>query len=60
MKTLKLNRMEGIEGGMPCGVAIGLYATAFIGLAMATGGASIAVAAVGFGGSIWGVFDSCD
>ena len=52
--------MEKTEGGkMSCGVALGFYAAAFIGAAMATGGASIAIGLIGMGGSIWGVIDNC-
>lgn len=44
---------------MPCGVAVACYAAAFIGICAATGGVAVVAAAVGFGGSVWGVFDSC-
>ena len=61
MKTLSLEQMEVIEGGlfkMPCSVALVLYGAAFISLCAATGGAAI-VAAVGFGASIYDVFAAC-
>ena len=39
MKTLSLEQMEKTEGGkMSCGAALGFYAAAFIGAALATGG----------------------
>ena len=60
MKKLNLEQMGKIEGGkMPCGVALGFYAAGFIGAALATGGASIAIGLIGMGGTIWGVFDAC-
>jgi hypothetical protein len=60
MKTLSLEQMQKTEGGkMSCGAALGFYAAAFIGAALATGGASIAIGLIGMGGSIWGVIDNC-
>ena len=45
--------------GMPCGAAVGFYAVAFVGLCFATGGIALGIAAVGYGGAIWSVFDAC-
>ena len=60
MKKLSMEDMANTEGGkMPCGAALGFYAAAFIGAALATGGASIAIGLIGMGGTIWGVIDSC-
>jgi len=60
MKKLNFEQMSQIQGGkMPCGAALGFYAAAFIGTALATGGASIVVGLIGMGGSIWGVIDNC-
>jgi hypothetical protein len=60
MKTLSLEQMEDIEGGkMSCGAALGFYAAAFIGAALATGGATLVVGLIGMGGTIWGVIDNC-
>jgi len=60
MKALALEQMARTGGGkMPCGAALGFYAVAFIGAAMATGGVAIAVGLIGMGGSIWSVIDSC-
>ena len=59
MKKLNFEQMEGIEGGMSCGVALALYGAAFIGAALATGGAAIVFSLVGLGGSIWSAIDSC-
>ena len=44
---------------IPCGAAVAFYAVAFVGLCAATGGIGVACAVVGFGGSVWGVFESC-
>lgn len=60
MKKLELTQMENVEGGMPCGVALGLYGLTFIGASLATGGVAIAIGLATLGGSIWGVIDSCN
>ena len=67
MKTKKLNpdQMQNLEGGgsnpkLNCGIALGFYVFSFVALAAATGGLAIAVALVGFGGSIWGAATACD
>ena len=60
MKNLDLEEMSKTKGGkMSCGVALGFYAAAFIGAALATGGVSIAFGLIGMGSSIWGVIDNC-
>ena len=44
MKKLDFEQMAQIQGGkMSCGAALGFYAAAFIGAALATGGASIVI-----------------
>lgn len=54
------NELENIDiCGMPCGVATALYAAAFIGLCAATGPVGLACGAIGFGGSVWGLYDAC-
>ena len=60
MKTLNLEQMEKMKGGMPCGVSLGFYGAALIGSALATGGLSLIFGVVGMGASIWGVIESCE
>ena len=59
MKSLSVIQMENVSGGMPCGVALGLYGVSFIALAGATAGWGLVAAGITFGGSLWSVFDSC-
>jgi len=60
MKTLRMEQMEKTEGGkMPCGAALGFYAAAFIGTALATGGVTLVFGLIGMGGTIWGAIDAC-
>lgn len=58
MKELDLVQMENIQGGMPCAIALGLYAAAFIGAAAATGGMAV-IGLISMGGAVWSVIDSC-
>lgn len=61
MKKLELNQMENLEGGLTWGCAwssIGLGA-AVVGMAFVTGGASLAVALVGYAAGVGGVVTSC-
>jgi hypothetical protein len=46
-------------GGIPCGAAAAGYGASFVGLCMATGPVGWLVGGIGFGMSVWGVFDSC-
>jgi len=58
MKTLDFGQMEKVDGGMSCGMALGLYGASFILLCAATGGLAV-LSAFTFGGSVVGVFESC-
>ena len=62
MRKLEVNQMESLEGGlMDWGCAwssVGLGA-AVVGMAFVTGGASLAVALVGYAAGVGGVVTSC-
>jgi hypothetical protein len=60
MKKMELEQMEGVNGGMSCGLALGFYGVALIGAAAATGGLAIAAGLITLGGSIWTAFESCN
>jgi len=60
MKTLSLEQMENIEGGMPCGAAVAGVIAAGIALTFFTGGiGSLAFGLLGMGFTGWGYLDSC-
>ncbi len=59
MKTLELDQMESVQAGDGCGWSLFFFGAAFVGAAMATGGASIVVGLIGVGGGIRSVINSC-
>ena len=60
MKTLDLNQMEKIQGGMPCWAAKATLIAAGISFAFFTAGwGTLIIGAVGLGFAEWGLIESC-